>query len=148
MEDVSIVFLQLIWRQSVRNKLTNLFIEFHHFTEAVTGDVLQKRCCWKFCNIHRKTLALESLYGPSSLQFYQKETPTMMFLREYCKIFKNTYIEEHLRTTASYCMKKNRHNLRLNNSSKKNLNQRKSMNLQFCKITCLQRKIQRKRMQI
>ena len=32
--------------------------------------------------------------------------------------------------------------------TKKNLNQCKSMNLQFCKMTCLQRKIQRKCMQI
>ena len=53
--------------------------------------------------------------GPGShfsgmpLQFYQKETSTLMFSCEYCNIFKNTYFEEHLRTTASYFMKKNRH---------------------------------------
>ena len=72
-----------------------------------------------------------------------KKTPTLMFCCEYWEIFKNTYFEEHLRTTASYFMKKNRHSWRLNNSSKKILNQWKSMNLQFCKMTCLQRKIQR-----
>ena len=42
-----------------------------------------------------------------------------MFPCEYCEIFKDTYFEEHLQTTASYFMKKNRHSWRLNNSSKK-----------------------------
>ena len=32
---------------------------------------------------------------------YQKESPTQMFFCEYCKIFKNTYFEEHLQTDAS-----------------------------------------------
>ena len=32
-----------------------------------------------------------------------------MFSCEYCKLFKNTYFKEHLRTTASCLMKKNRH---------------------------------------
>ena len=35
------------------------------------------------------------------LQLYQKETPTPVFFYEYCEIFKNTYFEVHLRTTAS-----------------------------------------------
>ena len=30
-----------------------------------------------------------------------KKTQTITFSREYCKIFKNTYFEEHLRTAAS-----------------------------------------------
>ena len=37
----------------------------------------------------------------SSLQLYQKETPTQVFSCEICEIFKNTYFEEHLRTTTS-----------------------------------------------
>ena len=32
---------------------------------------------------------------------YQKETQTQVFSCEYCKIVKNTYFEEHLRTNAS-----------------------------------------------
>ena len=44
-----------------KKKLTNIFIEFHQFTKANTKGVLQKRCSSKFCNIHRKTLVLESL---------------------------------------------------------------------------------------
>ena len=35
-----------------------------------------------------------------------------MFSFEYCEIFKKTYFEEHLPTTASYFMKKNRHKLK------------------------------------
>ena len=30
-----------------------------------------------------------------------------MFSCDYCEIFKNAYFEEHLRTTASYFLKKN-----------------------------------------
>ena len=49
-----------------------------------------------FCNIHMKV---------AELQPYQEETPTRMFSSEYCKIFKNTYFEEHLLTTASDFLK-------------------------------------------
>ena len=35
------------------------------------------------------------------MQLYQEETPTQVFSCEICKIFKNTYFEEHLRTAAS-----------------------------------------------
>ena len=34
-------------------------------------------------------------------QLYLKETPTQVLSREICEIFKNTYFEEHLRTTAA-----------------------------------------------
>ena len=46
-----------------------------------------------------KTSMLQSLSWPSDLQHYQ-ETPIQMFSSEYCEIFKNTYFEELLRTTA------------------------------------------------
>ena len=36
-----------------------------------------------------------------SLQLYYKETPTQVFSCEISGIFKSTYFEEHLRTTAS-----------------------------------------------
>ena len=35
------------------------------------------------------------------LQLNQKETPAQVFSSEYCKIFKNTYFEKHMRTAAS-----------------------------------------------
>ena len=34
-------------------------------------------------------------------QLYRKETPTQVFSCEICEVFKNTYFEEDLRTTAS-----------------------------------------------
>ena len=36
----------------------------------------------------------------STLQLYQKKTPTQLFSCEYCGTFKNTYFEEHLRMRA------------------------------------------------
>ena len=35
------------------------------------------------------------------LKLYEKENPTQVFSSESCKIFKNTYFEEHLPTDAS-----------------------------------------------
>ena len=47
----------------------------------------------KFRKFHRKIVVLKS--------FFHKETPIQVFPCEICEIFKNTYFEEHLRTTAS-----------------------------------------------
>ena len=48
---------------------------------------------------------LESLFnkviGLQAWNFFKKETPTQVFSCEICEIYKNTYFEEHLRTTAS-----------------------------------------------
>ena len=38
---------------------------------------------------------------PSGLQVYYKETPTQVFSCDYCKIFQNSYFEEHMQTTTS-----------------------------------------------
>ena len=38
----------------------------------------------------------------SGLQLYEKETPTQVFSREYCQIFKNISFEEHLRRADSF----------------------------------------------
>ena len=51
----------------------------------------------KFRNIHRKTPVLESFFNKVT----DLQTPTQVFSCEYCEIFKNTYFEEHLQTTAS-----------------------------------------------
>ena len=40
-----------------------------------------------------------AIFTGKHLQLYQKDTPTQVFSCEYCEIFKNTYLEEHLRTT-------------------------------------------------
>ena len=33
---------------------------------------------------------------------FEKDTPTQVFFCEYCKIFKDTYFKEHLRTAPSH----------------------------------------------
>ena len=35
------------------------------------------------------------------MEILKKETPTQLFSCEYLKIFKNTYVDENLQTTAS-----------------------------------------------
>ena len=41
--------------------------------------------------------------GLKTCNFFKKRPPTQVFSCEYCEIFKNTYFEKHLRTTASIC---------------------------------------------
>ena len=52
-------------------------------------------CLRKF---HGKTPVLDSLF--KHLRFLKRKSNTGL-CREICKMFKNTYFEEHLRTTAS-----------------------------------------------
>ena len=51
--------------------------------------------------IYRKRPVAESLFSASACNFIKKETLVQVFSCEFCEIFKNTYFEEHLRTTAS-----------------------------------------------
>ena len=60
--------------------------------EIANGGVLKKVV---LKNTHKKTPVLESLFN--------KVVPTQVFPRKYCKFFKDTYFEEHLRTAASEC---------------------------------------------
>ena len=53
-----------------------------------------------FRKVYRKTPVLESLFN-KKIFFYEKEISTKVFSSEICKSFKNTYIEDHLRTPAS-----------------------------------------------
>ena len=56
------------------------------------------------CSIKRAVLKNFAIFTGKHLcrsRFFQKETPTLVFFCEYCEIFKNTYFEKHLRTTAS-----------------------------------------------
>ena len=73
---------------------------FSLYLEAATGGVYE--------NIHMETPVLESLFnkaGGLRCANYQIETPTQVFSCDYCKVFKNTYFEEHLQTVASVCSK-------------------------------------------
>ena len=73
---------------------TSLLSPIIFFCEQIDHVFIQKQppemFCKKWCsyNIHGKTHAAP------------------VFCCEYCKIFKNTYFEEHLRTTATFCEKK------------------------------------------
>ena len=62
------------------------------FKQPLT-NILQSRCSYKFCNIHRKTRVLESLFnnvaGLKAYIFIKRETPTQPFSCENCKIYKN-----------------------------------------------------------
>ena len=74
--------------------------------ESATGAVLQEKLFKKFLNIHRKTPVLESPFnGVAGLKAYNfikrdSNTATKVFSCKCCTIFKNTYSEEDLRTTA------------------------------------------------
>ena len=52
-----------------------------------------------------ETPVLESLFNKAAglpvCKFIKKETPIQVFSCDYCKVFKKTYFEEHLRTAAS-----------------------------------------------
>ena len=52
---------------------------------------LRKHLCW--------SLFLIKLSDPKTA-ILLKKTPTQFFSCKYCKMFENTYFEEHLRTTA------------------------------------------------
>ena len=75
-------------------------------SEATTGEgVLRKRCSKKFRKFHRKSSALESLFNKVAglkalLKILLKRDSNTGVSCEICKIFKNTYFEEHLRTTV------------------------------------------------
>ena len=67
--------------------------------------ICKKSFSSKFCNIHRETPVLESLFnkvaGLKTCNLIKKETPTQAFSFEHWAIFKYKNFEEHLQTTAS-----------------------------------------------
>ena len=66
----------------------------------------KKTCSEKFPNFHIKTPVRESLLLKLKISnLIKRETPTQIFSCEICKIFKNTYIQKHLWTTASDFLK-------------------------------------------
>ena len=74
-------------------------------TEAATGGVLLKKLFLKISqNSQENTCARVSFLincKSEACNFIRKETLALMFSGEFCEIFKNTYFEEHLQTTAS-----------------------------------------------
>ena len=66
-------------------------------SEAALRRCSPKQLLLKLCNIHRKTPALESLFS----KLYQKQTPTRVFSREYCEIFKERFFHRTPSVAAS-----------------------------------------------
>ena len=59
-----------------------------------SGGVLQRRCCYEFCKIHKKTPVLTCVFNQTadlqSLTLSKKEVPTQMFSCKFCEISHNT----------------------------------------------------------
>ena len=67
---------------------------------------MKKKVLKKFRKIHRKTPVPESFnkvagLSPESCIFIREETLTQVFSCEFCEIFKNSFLTEHLQVTAS-----------------------------------------------
>ena len=68
-----------------------------------SSDVDKVRSCHWRCSIKKFILKNSAIF--TGKHFFNKDeglqTPTQVLFSEYCKIFKSTYLEEHLRTAAS-----------------------------------------------
>ena len=62
-------------------------------TQKQPPEMFCKKSVLKSQQNSQETPVLESLFNKVA---GQKETPTQVFSYEYCKIFTNTYFEEHL----------------------------------------------------
>ena len=65
----------------------------------------KKMCSQKFHKFHRKTHVLKSFFN--KVVGLKASTPTQVFSCKICEIFKGTYFEEHLQTTACNDSQKN-----------------------------------------
>ena len=70
------------------------------FTEAALSDVLQNRCSWKFCNIHREACVLESLINKTATMkacnFIKKRLQHRCFTVNIAKFLRISFFIEHL----------------------------------------------------
>ena len=57
------------------------------------ADVFQNKWSLKFCNIHKKTLVLESLFNKVALKFFikKRQTTTQVLSCEYWEIFMKSF---------------------------------------------------------
>ena len=87
---ISILCVQMIWGMLIIKSFSMACILF-----------LERNYCTCFCfQLSSENPVYSQKQPPSGLQFYYKETPTQAFFCDNCKIFKNTYSEEHLLTAA------------------------------------------------
>ena len=65
-----------------------------------------KSCLKIFCNNHKKTTVLESLFNKAAgldLSLYWKDTPTQVFSCEYCEIFKTPILNNICERMLLFC---------------------------------------------
>ena len=122
-----------MWRQSVRKKITNVFVEFHHFTEAATGGALQKSK--NFAIFTGKHLCW-GLYA--DLDFIKKWNQFLSFPVKIAKLLRTPVLKKICERLLLILWKRID---TAEDSSKKFLNRQwKSMGFQFRKLTSLQKK--------
>ena len=79
--------LQRIWRQSMRKKLANVFVEFCDFTQVATEMFCKKGIVKIFCKIPRKTPFTVSLETFKSAILLKRDANLHVFLW----MFRNFY---------------------------------------------------------
>ena len=80
------------------NSLVLSFLLSFKFTEAATGGFYKKAVLKNFAIFTGKHLCWIVFF---LIKVQISETPRQLFPCEYCEIFTKTYLQEHLRTTAS-----------------------------------------------
>ena len=67
------------------------------FQKQLFADILQNRCSKNFCNIHRKTIALESFFnkftGPSPATLLKKRLQDWCFPWKIAKLLRTTFLK-------------------------------------------------------
>ena len=84
---------------------THFFVRLT-FMETMSFKMLYKKRCSQNCRkIHRRTPVPKFLFllklQAAACNFIKKETLAQVFSCEFCQIFKNTFVTEHLSATAS-----------------------------------------------
>ena len=119
MDDISIVFLRRIWCQSTRKKILKCLCRISLFYRSNHRKHSAKKIILKILRFSQENNSVGvSVQWFSSAILSKRDSNIDVFKWILRTFFKSTYFEEHLRTTASYFMKRNRHSRRLNNSSK------------------------------
>ena len=90
------------------SKSLSAYYKIRYFRSSLP-EVFLKRRSKKFCEIHRKTPVLESLFYyscsrsllPQTCNFIKKGTLAQVFPGEFCEIFQNTFFYRTPPVTAS-----------------------------------------------
>ena len=102
------VMTQEIWKMSILYPKTSK--EFYHHIKS-RKSIINRRCSIKITVLKNFIIFTEKIplsiffnknAGPHACNVIKRRlTPVQVFSWQYCKIFKNSYFEEHLWTSAS-----------------------------------------------